>query len=448
MTVADVVRANTDLYVGWLQDACAIPSLPDDPDGLKQMASWLEARFVDLGAEVERLIFAGAPDALLATLGAGDRTVLVYDHYDVQPVDPIELWVSDPFGPQVRDGMLYARGVADNKGDLVARLAGIHAFQEAHGELPCRIKFLVEGEEETGSCSFESMVEHHRNRLSADGCIWEGAGVDPAGRGELWMGAKGMAYVELTHRGLADDQHSAYAVIAPSPVWHLVEALATLRAPDGRVLIDGFYDDVDPPNDSDLALLRDFPFDEKAELARLGAEEFVGGVAGEQLLRRYFFEPTCNIAGIVAGFTEIGGAKTVLPREARCKIDMRLVPRQVPDDVVAKLRKHLDARGFSDIEITFHGGERPVRSPMDSAIARAALEAAKGLYPGVVAGPLMIGTGPMYAIAGSLGIPTCSPAGVCRHDSNIHAPNENIAVEDFVKVAVYTGAWIDAFARG
>jgi acetylornithine deacetylase/succinyl-diaminopimelate desuccinylase-like protein len=446
MIAADAVRGNAELYLGWLQEACAIPSLAGNPEGLERMASWLEARFRDIGADVERLIAPDAPDALLATLGAGDKELLIYDHYDVQPVDPIELWLSDPFAPQIRDGMLYARGVADNKGDLVARLAGIHSFRQRHGELPFRIKFLVEGEEETGSASFRSLVDLHRDKLTADGCIWEGAGIDPAGRGELWMGAKGMAYVELIHRGLTDDQHSAYAVVAPSPVWHLVEAVASLRAPDGRVLIDGFYDDVEQPGDADLALLREFPFDERAELIRFGADEFVGGATGTELVRRYFFEPTCNIAGIAAGFTD-RGSKTVLPREAACKIDMRLVPRQDPEDIVIKLRKHLDVRGFDDIEIATHGTEKPVRSPMDSPIALAAIEAAENLFPGVVAGPLMIGTGPMYPIAGDLGIPTCSPVGVCRHDSNIHAPNEHIAVEDFINIAIYTGAWIDVFAR-
>ncbi len=331
MSVSEVVQTNRDTYVGWLTEACSIPSLATNPEGLAQMCSWLEAKFVDLGARVERLSYPGAPDALLATMGEGDRTVLIYDHYDVQPVDPIDLWVSEPFRPEVRDGVLYARGVADNKGDLVARLAALDAYRQENRQLPCRIKFLVEGEEETGSKSFEAMVARHGDKLAADGCIWEGAGIDHAGRGEVVFGAKGLAYVELTHRGLAEDQHSSLAVIAPSPVWHLVEALATLRAPDGRVLIDGFYDDVIPPSEQDLAVLADLPFDEEAERERLGVQGFVGDDSGPDLLRRYFFEPTCNIAGIVAGFIEPGTSKTVLPKEARCKIDMRLVPHQNPD---------------------------------------------------------------------------------------------------------------------
>lgn len=409
------------------------------------MCSWVEAKLQEVGAAVERLSYPGAPDALLATMGSGDHTVLVYDHYDVQPVDPVNLWVSEPFRPEVRDGVLYGRGTADNKGDLVARLAALDAYRQADQELPCRIKFLVEGEEETGSKSFEAMVARYGDRLAADGCIWEGAGIDHAGRAEVVFGAKGLAYVELVYRGLAEDQHSSLAVIAPSPVWHLVEALGTLRAPDGRVLIEGFYDDVESPGEQDLAQLERFPFDEEAERQRLGVDGFVGDDSGLDLLKRYFFKPTCNIAGIVAGFIEPGTSKTVLPKEARCKIDMRLVPQQDPDDIVAKLRKHLDNQGFGDIEIVRYSMEHPVRSPMDAPIGEASLRAARALFPGVAVAPMMIGTGPMYPIASTLSIPTVSPAGVCRKDSNIHAPNENCRVEDFVCIIEYTAAWIDEF---
>ncbi|MFN2588742.1 MAG: M20/M25/M40 family metallo-hydrolase [Actinomycetota bacterium] len=448
MNPREHVRDNAERYLGWYEQACSIASLAEQPDELARMAAWLEERFAELGGTTERLTYPGAPDALLCNLGDGRRTVLVYDHYDVQPVDPIELWDSKPFAPEIRDGVFYARGAADNKGDLVARLAGVDAYRAVHGDLPVCLKLLVEGEEETGSKSFRSIVTRYGDKLKADGCIWEGMGIDHAGRPEFVFGAKGLAYVELVCRGLAEDQHSSLAVIAPSPVWHLVEALATLRSPDGRVLIDGFYEDVVPPTEEDEAILRALPFEEEAERIRLGVEEFVGGDTGIDLLRRYYFEPTCNIAGIVAGFTVPGASKTVLPKEAMAKVDMRLVPDQDPDDVVAKLRRHLDARGFGDIEFNRFSNEHPVRSPSDSLVGRAALAAAKYVYrEGPAVSPMMIGTGPMYLIAGVLGIPTVSPAGVCRPESNIHAPNENVRVEDFLRTIEYTVAWIEALAE-
>ena len=448
MNARDYVRDNAAKYVGWLEEACSIPSLAEQPDGLVRMASWLEDKFAELGGATERLTYQGAPDALLSNLGEGARSVLIYDHYDVQPVDPIELWDSKPFSPEVRDGVFYARGAADNKGDLIARLAGLEVYRAVHGDLPVHVKFLVEGEEETGSKSFQSIVTRYGEKLKADGCIWEGMGIDHVGRPEFVFGAKGLAYVELVHRGLTEDQHSSLAVVAPSPVWHLVEALATLRSPDGKVFIDGFYEDVVPPDETDEAILRDLPFEEEAERERLGVESFVGGDTGIDLLRRYYFEPTCNIAGIVAGFTVPGASKTVLPKEVMAKLDMRLVPDQDPDDIVAKLRRHLDARGFEDIEINRFSNEHPVRSPSDSLIGRAALAAAREVFTEAPAvSPMMIGTGPMYPVASTLGIPTVSPAGVCRPASNIHAPNENVRIDDFLRTIEYTVAWLKALGE-
>jgi acetylornithine deacetylase/succinyl-diaminopimelate desuccinylase-like protein len=411
------------------------------------MAEWCVTRLDRLGATTERLSYGKAPDALLAHLGSGDRTLLVYDHYDVQPVDPIELWTSKPFSPVVQGDFFYARGCADNKGDLVARLAALDALQQVHGSVPVGVKFLIEGEEETGSRNFEELVARHGDKFSADGCVWEGAGIDHSGRPEFVFGAKGLAYVELIYKGLNDDQHSSSAVIAPSPVWHLVEALATLRAPDGRVLIDGFYDDALPWSKEDEEMLEALEWDEDAERKRLGVDAFVGGASGIDLLRRLFFEGTCNIAGILAGFTVPGTSKTVLPKEAMAKIDMRLVPNQDPDDIVVKLRRHLERRGYGDITISPHSKQHPARSPTDSLVGRATIRAAERVYdkPPAVS-PLMIGTGPMHPIAHSLDIPTVSPAGVCRPESNIHAPNENVRIEDFSRAIHFSATWLQTFA--
>jgi acetylornithine deacetylase/succinyl-diaminopimelate desuccinylase-like protein len=447
MPASDLVRDNADTYVGWLTEACSIPSMSGETDALKQMATWVEDKLTALGASIERLTVPDAPDAILGTLGAGDRTLLVYDHYDVQPVEPVDLWNSNPFEPEIRDGVFFARGAADNKGDLVARLAGLDVYRRLHGELPYTLKFLIEGEEEAGSSHFPDIVHRYAERLAADGCVWEGHGIDHAGRPELVFGAKGLAYVELEYTGLKEDQHSSLAVVAPSPVWHLVEALATLRSPEGRVLIDGFYDDVVEPTADDLEMLKAFSFDEQEEKHRLGVDRFVADVAGLEFLRRYFYEPTCNIAGIVAGFTVPGRSKTVLPREAMAKLDMRLVPDQDPDDIVQKLRVHLDEHGFADIKINRFSNESPVRSRRDSAIGKATISAAERVFDqDPVIAPMMLGTGPMSYIAAELGIPTVSPAGVHRPDSNIHAPNENCRVDDFLRVAAYTVEWLGDFA--
>ena len=443
----DLIRERSETYLGWLREACSIPSMAGEPKALDQMSRWVEDKLAGLGFETERLGVPDAPDAILATQGAGERTLLVYDHYDVQPVDPLDLWHSDPFAPEIRDGVFFARGSADNKGDLVARLAGLDVYREVHGELPYQLKFFVEGEEEAGSSHFPDIVHKYSERLAADGCVWEGHGVDHIGRPELVFGAKGLAYVELEYEGLTEDQHSSLAVYAPSPVWHLLEALATLRDPDGRVLIDGFYDDVIEPDEDDLDELRNYPFDEDEEKRRLGVDRFVGEVTGLEFLKRHFYDPTCNIAGIVSGFTVPGLSKTVLPKHALVKLDMRLVPDQDPDDVVAKLRAHLDKRGFDKIKINRFSNESPVRSKRDSWIGKATISAAERVFehePAVA--PMMLGTGPMSYVAADLGIPTVSPAGVHHPGSNIHAPNENCKVDDFLRIAEYTVEWLRDFA--
>ena len=171
--------------------------------------------------------------------------------------------------------------------------------------------------------------------------------------------------MELNYRGLTEDQHSSTAVYIPSPVWHMVEALSTLRSPDGTILIDGFYDDVVPPTEQDIEMLKNLPFAEEEEKKRLGIDSFVNDTTDLELLKRIFFEPSCNIAGFIAGFTVPGASKTVLPKEVMAKLDMRLVPNQSPEDIYDKLRAHLDKRGFEDISITRFSSEHPVRSPSD-----------------------------------------------------------------------------------
>jgi len=448
MSARNIIRSNADKYIGWLREACSLSSMSGDNEGLASMSRWVEDKLGDTGARTRRLPYEGAPDAILGELGSGERTLLIYDHYDVQPVDPLELWHSKPFDPEIRDDRFFARGAADNKGDLTARLAALEVYRELHGELPVNVKFLVEGEEEVGSKHFETLITRYRDDLAADGCIWEGHGIDHKGRPALVFGAKGLAYVELTYRGLNDDQHSSVAAYAPSPVWRLIEALTTLRDPSGRVLVDGFYDDVVEPDADDMAMLEAFALEEEAERERLGIYTFVNDDTGLALKRRIFFEPTCNIAGIVAGFTVPGLSKTVLPKEVLAKIDMRLVPNQDPDEIVAKLRKHLEARGFGDIHVTPMSMEHPVRSSSDSLVAKAALVGLGDVFeeePSVA--PIMIGTGPMYPVAHLLGIPTVSPAGVARPDSNLHAPNENIRTDDFLKVIEYTVGYLKAFAE-
>ncbi len=270
---------------------------------------------------------------------------MFYNHYDVQPPEPLELWDSPPFAAEIRDGHLYARGVADNKGNLVARLAAVEAWLAVRGELPLNVVFVAEGEEEIGSPNLGPFAEENIPKLRPDGCIWEAGYKDTKDRLEITLGAKGILAVDLRVRTLGRDLHSANAAVFRSPAWRLIWALDSLKGPDERILIPGFYDDVRPPDDRDRALLAAWDFDEAGQLAEFGADQYVLGLSGEALKEKYLFQPTCNVCGFHTGYGG-PGVKTVLPAEALAKLDFRLVPDQDPWDILEKLRAHLDVGRF------------------------------------------------------------------------------------------------------
>src|SRR5437588_10391554 len=332
-----------------LEQICSQPSIVAQNIGMAEMATLMETLLTETGFSTRRLHVEGAPTAIYGELrGDSDYTVLLYNHYDVQPAEPYELWLSPPFVPTVRDGKLYARGVSDNKGEIAARLAAIRALCAVYGTLPITLRWIIEGEEEVGSPHFGALAEQYSALLQADGCLWEGSSFDASGRPELVMGTKGLLYVQLDVEGTGIDAHSGSAPILPSAAWRLVQALATLRTPTGHIRIPGFYDDVLKPSEAQLAAIADQP-DMDAELrAAYHVERFVDGLSGAALRERLAFTPTCNLAGLGSGYTG-QGTKTVLPAKAMAKIDFRLVPNQDPQDILAKLKAHLRAEGYDDI---------------------------------------------------------------------------------------------------
>jgi acetylornithine deacetylase/succinyl-diaminopimelate desuccinylase-like protein len=373
---------------------------------------------------------------------------MIYDHYDVQPVDPIDLWLSPPFEPTIRDGRIFARGAADNKGDLVARLCALEAYKELIGELPFNLKFFIEGEEESGSVNFENICHTFASDLRSDDCVWEGGWFDHDDRPQMYYGCKGLLYVELTLKRLAGDQHSSIAVYAPSAAWELLQAVASLKDSTGRITIDGFYDGIVQPGPRDLELVEKLPFNEEATKQNLGIDSFVGGMSGSQLKRDLLYEPTANIAGFHSGYGVPGASKTVLPAEAMAKLDFRLVPDQNSDDIAKKLQRHFEGHGFADIEMKVLGGENPSRSPLDTELGKAVEGAAAEWFDKeTVVYPFMWATGPMYPIAQGIGVPICSPPGVGRPDSNLHAPNENARISDYLDIVGFTVAYLERYGQ-
>jgi len=440
------VRAREREYIDELKVLIRQPTVSAQGIGIPETARIVLDRTKKRGGiAAEALTVDGGPPTIVGETGRGERTLLIYNHYDVQPPDPLDEWATPPFEPTERDGFLFGRGVSDNKGNLLARLQAIEAYRATIGELPLRIRVLYEGEEESGSAHLSAFVARYGERLRADGCIWEAGYKDAAGRPTISCGLKGIAYVELRVRGAIKDAHSSLATIVPNAAWRLVWALATLKNPSDEITIDGFMDAVRPPTAADRELLERLPFDEEGMLRIHGIKRFVRGLAGFELRKKHFFEPTCTICGIVSGYTG-AGSKTVLPAVASAKIDFRLVPDLTPASVTGLLRAHLDRRGFEDIEIVPGHGEPPSRWPTDSVTAKAAVDACRGAYgTEPVVYPLLAGSGPMAQVCDTLGIPVAGFGSGNAASAN-HAPNENIAIVDYVDHIRAFGRFLHTFA--
>jgi acetylornithine deacetylase/succinyl-diaminopimelate desuccinylase-like protein len=426
------IEKNSRRFVEELEELCAFPSISNHGlDAVKPARDWIAERLGRFTDRVETLDEGGMPALYAEVPGAGRRKLLLYQHYDVQPVDPIELWDSDPFKPVEKDGRIIARGVADDKADVMAR---IHALEtlKGLGEIPVTLRFLVEGEEEIGSMTFEKIARKHADKLRADGCLWEsGASFDAAGRPTVQFGCRGLLYVQLRVKMLDFDQHSALASIYPSAAMYLVEALASLRDHDMNIRIDGFFERVVEPTDADRQMMAKIEPEIAQRKKLVGFDRLIRDPAPENVIEQLLFTPTCNIAGITTGY-QGPGSKTVLPAEATAKLDFRLIPDQDPADILERLRKHFDAHGFEKVEIFGHDAEKPARSDPSSEVARSVIDCVKELHGEPVLWPFMQATGPMHPVVADLGVPTVLPVGVGRPDNRIHAPNENIHVDDYI----------------
>ena len=440
------IEAHVDEWIDELARLCAQPSVSAQGLGIAECAALVAEMVARRGFSVEVMPTAGNPVVFGLADGASERCLLFDNHYDVQPAEPLELWDSPPWQATLRDGALYARGVSDDKGHIVCRLAALDAVQAVTGRLPCRVKFLIEGEEEVSSVSLPDFVAANKARLAADGCIWEFGGVDHQDTPMQYLGLRGICYVEMSVRTASQDSHSGLGGgIFPNAAWRLVWALNSLKGPDERVRIPGFYDRVRPPSARDLALLAALP-DEADDLrARYGLDHFLRGLTGGlDLQRAAVFEPTCTICGLTSGYQGLG-SKTVLPAEARAKVDFRLVPDQTPEEVVAQLRAHLDTEGFGDVAVSFLGGEAPGRTDPDDPFVRLVVNAAADVYdrPMQIV-PMVGGSGPNHCFIEHLGVPICT-AGVGYPGGQAHAPNEHMRIVDFVRGIQHTARILMAF---
>jgi len=426
----------------------AQPSISAQNLGLKECAQIVKEMLEKRGFKAEIMPTEGAPVVFAERKGKSDKTLLIYNHYDVQPPEPLELWDSPPFEPQIRDGKMYGRGVSDDKSHLTSRLYAIDAILDDEGELPCTIKFIVEGEEETASVHLHDFISKNLEKLKAHACIWEFGGVDHRDKPLQYLGLRGICYVELSVTALSTDVHSGLGgSILPNAAWRLTWALTSLKGVDERIRIPGFYDDVIPPSARDRKLMDALPDMSDEYKSRYGAKEFIKGLKGGTDLRmEEVFVPTCTICGLTSGY-QGAGSKTVQPAFASAKVDFRLVPNQKPQDILKKLRAHLDAEGFSDVKIDFLGGEPAARTDPDDPFVKIVVDTAEEVYDAKMEiVPMIGGSGPSYPFVHDLGLPVVT-MGLGYPDTKAHAPNENIRLDLYLQHAKHMARVIKEFSK-
>ncbi len=442
-----IVETRIERWTQELVEYLAVSSEGGDVPGLRAAADWTAARLRRLGATVEILEVDGAPPLVVGEIGDGPRTLSAVQHYDVQPAAPLELWTTPPYEPDVRDGRVFGRGATDNKGELLPRIWAVEAWLEAMGPLPCRVRFLVEGQEETGSNALDALLDLKPSLREADAALIEGGGLDLAGRPGIVGGGKGIVVIDLHLRTMAHDAHSSLSVVLPNAGHRLVGALATFWDKDGRPAIDGLDAGKLPPTTAQLATIARMDLQDLEDIrADWRVDTFLGGLDGTAAMEALTFETTLNLQGLWSGHTE-PTPKTVTPAEAHARLDIRIVPDQQPADIVAAIRHHLDAHGFGDVEIVMREGEPAWWTPPDHVVVTTAARVSEdvtGLEATI--GVSMAGTVPMHQVCARHRVPATS-LGAGRADCQAHAPDENIRIEDLATATRITGRFIDAFAR-
>ncbi|MBC8332970.1 MAG: M20/M25/M40 family metallo-hydrolase [Anaerolineae bacterium] len=441
--------AHMDESIAELGKLCAIPSVAAQNTGMDEAAELVGNMLRQRGFSVQILPTGGAPVVVAERKGKrSEKTLMFYNHYDVQPAEPLELWESPPFEATLRDGCLYARGVSDDKGHITSRLFALDAMLAQADDLPCNIKFIVEGEEEIGSVHLPAFIEKNQELLAADACVWEFGMVNHEEVPMQYVGLRGICYVELSVKTADIDIHSGLGgSIFHNAAWRLVWALNTLKDEHERIRIPGFYDAVLPPSARDIELMGALPDVVEEYQTRYGVKSFLKGLTGGVDLRvAEVFEPTCTICGLTSGY-QGPGSKTVLPAQASAKVDFRLVPTQTPKQVLEQLRAHLDAEGFPEVEITFLGGGPAGRTDPDDPFIQLVVDTAKDVYgvPMQIV-PMIGGSGPNYPFVTVLNQPVAT-AGVGHPGTQAHAPNENVRLDLYLKHAKHVVRIIEAFAN-
>ncbi len=420
------VDSNMNELIIDLQTLIRQPSVSAKNEGIEECAKLVQKLLKNSGikSELLRLKKGVAPIVYgeIKSKKNPKKTLLFYNHYDVQPAEPFDLWEYPPFDGIRKGNKIFGRGATDDKGELITRIKAVEACLKTTGDVPCNIKFVIEGEEETGSAHIEDYLKKYKKKFSCDGVIWEFGYVDAQNRPIIGLGMKGLLFVELSVKESIRDAHSSLAVLIKNPAWRLIEAIHSLRNSDGKILIKNWYDDVIPFSKKDLEIISKEPFDQNAFKKEFGVKSFLGNKKGLDAKKALVGGATCNIAGFISGY--IGeGAKTVLPGQALVKIDFRLIPKMNPKKQIMLLKKHLKSKGFGDISIKIFHGEAAARTNTSDSFVHDVKNAADKAFGKSILNVSNAGTGPMHPFMEILNAP-CISVGSTYMFSRIHSPNE------------------------
>ena len=402
--------------------------------GLKEVATYLGEIFTAAGAKVMIDDSYTAPFVLAEFQSDNPeaKTIIFYHHYDTVPADNDQPWTNDPFTLSVHYGVMYGRGVDDDKGHITARLTAVRKYIREQGSLPVNIIFMMEGAEESASTDLDKYLAKHKKRLrGADLLVWEQGTRNNLGQLEISGGNKGIVTFDMSVRSAEVDIHSSYGGIINSASWYLMDAISSLRSADGRILVEGIYEQVQEPNERELALIAQYALKTPEELKEIyGLQLPVLKEERQEFLRRFYFEPAINIEGFGSGY-QGQGVKTILPAYASAKMEVRLVPGLEPHDVLDKIRKQLDKNGYDKVELTYTLGEMSYRSDMSAPSILNVIELAKAFYPeGISVLPTSAGTGPMHTVFEALEVPMAA-FGLGNANSRDHGGDENVKIADY-----------------
>ncbi|KXT64170.1 M20/M25/M40 family metallo-hydrolase [Streptococcus sp. DD04] len=402
--------------------------------GLKEVATYLGEIFTAVGAKVMIDDSYTAPFVLAEFQSDNPeaKTIIFYNHYDTVPADNDQPWTNDPFTLSVHYGVMYGRGVDDDKGHITARLTAVRKYIREHGSLPVNIIFMMEGAEESASTDLDKYLAKHKKRLrGADLLVWEQGTRNNLGQLEISGGNKGIVTFDMSVHSAEVDIHSSYGGVINSASWYLMNAISSLRSADGRILVEGIYEQVQEPNERELALIAQYALKTPEELKEIyGLQLPVLKEERQEFLRRFYFEPAINIEGFGSGY-QGQGVKTILPAHASAKMEVRLVPGLEPRDVLDKIRKQLDKNDYDKVELTYTLGEMSYRSDMSAPSILNVIELAKDFYPeGISVLPTSAGTGPMHTVFEALEVPMAA-FGLGNANSRDHGGDENVKIADY-----------------